>query len=522
MSSSLVAGIPRAFFSLLRLDYLIICQGDPCAAKLLALFEAWTASRIDAIEQARYHNQAAVKEGEEPTQDLGRWLYNSVANLKVRLLGEHGDKAITAALKLLEDLGFLLSRFNPKYKWDRTKQYLLQVKPIQEAIYSITEEQILAYIPEPSAETIGFIDSAKMRNGQSENAESINQECGINKSGMRNDPKSHSNSHSKSQLNNIEREPEKKEEEPKPKVAEPPVDIPISATTKEPNPDQPINSSEGKSSAAAVAVRNYNAADPFFKRRPKPNEHYQGVLPLEKWEVAPGEPYPYFWQWREAQIRQQGGGIAANAKSNSYSEFYNNRARGNVLWQEFLEFYKITLDNALQIQATGMTPTLPSCFSNDAPVTQEQISNQLKALGNNVLVALPQAAATPSCQAGKPWHASSPEELFPRRHAQLTNAENAEQTTEPQLPSPDSQLPPPSSPPPEFWKSLAEKLAMPKAKNLSAEEEYSSLIQKYRSWLKSGEPSLKKEAQAKIMSRDDLLPVYDEEGNVIDIEEVDF
>ena len=64
-----VSHLPAAPFTVLRLDYLIICQGDYCAAKLLSLFEAWTESRLDAIEQARYRNQAAVKEGSEPTQD---------------------------------------------------------------------------------------------------------------------------------------------------------------------------------------------------------------------------------------------------------------------------------------------------------------------------------------------------------------------------------------------------------------------------------------------------------------------
>jgi hypothetical protein len=195
MNSKLIAGFPNSLYSLLRLDYLIICQGNYCAAKLLALFEAWTESRIDNVEQAEVHNKAAAKEGKTAEQDTGRWLYNSVANLKVRLLGEHGDKAIAAALKHLEDLGFLQTRFNPKYKWDRTKQYLFCTGVIQAAIYGITEEQVKGYIPVPTPEMLDFLHLAKLRNGNSTNAESVLPQDGMESAQLRNDPKSHSKSH---------------------------------------------------------------------------------------------------------------------------------------------------------------------------------------------------------------------------------------------------------------------------------------------------------------------------------------
>jgi hypothetical protein len=336
-----------------------------------------------------------------------------------------------------------------------------------------------------------------------------------------------------------ERAEEKEEEEPRPKASEPTADIPISATTKHEPACQPEDLSEDNRSAAAVAVRNYNPADPFFKRYPKPNEHYQGVPPLEKWEVSSGKPYPYFWQWREAFYRNQGGSISETAKSNAYSEFYKNRLKTNVLWQEFLDFYKIALDNALQIQASGMTPTLPSCFSNDAPVTEEQVAKRLDALGNNLLVALPQAAPTPSCNQSKPWqpdNAIAPSKKTPVLPApkptppQTTKVEASpcneiEAAREELFPRQSHHFTadslPPVSEPPEFIKNIVQKMVMPKAER-NPVAEYTNLVKKYRSWLKSGIPALRNEAMAVIMKRPDLDPIYDEEGSIIDVEEIEF
>lgn len=162
--TAIISHFPAMPYTLLQPDYLIICGGNYCAAKILALFEGWSKSKQDAIEQAKYHNQAAAKEGLEATQDETTWLYNSLENLRLRMLGEYSVKTIEKALQRLVELGFIKTRFNPKLKWDRTKQYQFQIQAVQTAIYQITREQIEEYIS-PKPETLDFLHSVNLSNG---------------------------------------------------------------------------------------------------------------------------------------------------------------------------------------------------------------------------------------------------------------------------------------------------------------------------------------------------------------------
>ncbi|MGK7875412.1 MAG: hypothetical protein AB4426_19565 [Xenococcaceae cyanobacterium] len=166
-----ISHLPATPYTILRLDYLIICQDDYCAAKILSLFEAWSESKRDAVEQAKYHNKAAAKEGLEPTHDETTWLYNTLENIRQRLLEEYSVKTINKALKTLVDLGFLQTRFNPNHKWDRTKQYQFQTEAVQTAIYQITQEQLERYIS-PKAETLDFLHLVNLPNASGKNTKS--------------------------------------------------------------------------------------------------------------------------------------------------------------------------------------------------------------------------------------------------------------------------------------------------------------------------------------------------------------
>jgi hypothetical protein len=174
LQNKTITHLPALPYTILRLDYLIICQGDGCAAKILSLFEAWTESKYDAIAQAQYHNQAAIKEGQEPTHDETNWLYNTLDHIRERLLGEHSGKSVQKALKNLENWGFIQTRFNPNHKWDRTKQYQFQTANVQAAIYQITPEQLEQYT-HLRAETLDFLHLVNLPNASGKFTKSIEQ-----------------------------------------------------------------------------------------------------------------------------------------------------------------------------------------------------------------------------------------------------------------------------------------------------------------------------------------------------------
>lgn len=170
--TAIISHFPAMPYTLLQPDYLIICGGNYCAAKILSLFEGWSKSKQDAIEQAKYHNQAAANEGLNATHDETTWLYNSLENIRIRMLGEYSVKTIEKALQKLVELGFIKTRFNPKLKWDRTKQYQFQIQAVQTAIYQITREQLEEY-GSLKSETIDFLHLVNLSNGSGRFTQSI-------------------------------------------------------------------------------------------------------------------------------------------------------------------------------------------------------------------------------------------------------------------------------------------------------------------------------------------------------------
>lgn len=118
----------------LREDYLIICDDDFCAAMLLAQMEHWHMVKMEMIEQAQLHNEAAIRGGETATQDIEAWVYKSQAQAQSDLLGRFGENKIGTAFALLIQKGFLQVRRNPKYAWDNTRQYLFDYQAVQSAL----------------------------------------------------------------------------------------------------------------------------------------------------------------------------------------------------------------------------------------------------------------------------------------------------------------------------------------------------------------------------------------------------
>ena len=103
---------------ILRADYLKIAQGNHCAAKLLSVFEHWA--------------NWFVLENKPPG-----WVKLTNEALIAHLLGQHGEKQIRCAIKLLVDLGFIKQEKRRARLYDQSWYYQMVIPKVQEAIDEI-------------------------------------------------------------------------------------------------------------------------------------------------------------------------------------------------------------------------------------------------------------------------------------------------------------------------------------------------------------------------------------------------
>lgn len=143
---SCIAHPKRQQLAVIREDYLAICENNHCAAALLNVLEYWTNIKLANREQAQKDNAIAQREGIPALQDESLWIYKTQAEFKEELLGLFGDTKIATALRLLEEKGFIQTRNNPRYKWDRTVQYLFQMEVIQPEIDTLHSLKISNHV----------------------------------------------------------------------------------------------------------------------------------------------------------------------------------------------------------------------------------------------------------------------------------------------------------------------------------------------------------------------------------------
>jgi hypothetical protein len=141
--SSCITHSPRQQMVIIREDYLRIADNNHCAAALLNIFEYWHNVKLAEQDQALIEKEIA-KAGGAPLVDAELWVYKSIPDFQEEVLGLFGETKISAALKLLHEKGFIESRNNPKYGWDRTLQYLFIVDIVQAAILSFPSRKSTA------------------------------------------------------------------------------------------------------------------------------------------------------------------------------------------------------------------------------------------------------------------------------------------------------------------------------------------------------------------------------------------
>lgn len=122
------------------------CSGNQCAAALLSFLEYWHNIKVESSQKARTANEVAEKHGDEPTQDDSLWQFHTAEELEQGIMVYRKD-SIRDAIKLLESKGFIQTgrNPNPRYRFDNTKFFLLDVDTVQRFLADRPTENRISY-----------------------------------------------------------------------------------------------------------------------------------------------------------------------------------------------------------------------------------------------------------------------------------------------------------------------------------------------------------------------------------------
>lgn len=112
----------------------VAITGDFIKAVILNQFIYWSERMNDVDEYIKQENQRAEKHGIE-TQDLTYgWIYKTADELSAETMLNLKHNTMRTHIKELEKMGYICSRRNPKYKWDQTLQYRVDIVKVSEAL----------------------------------------------------------------------------------------------------------------------------------------------------------------------------------------------------------------------------------------------------------------------------------------------------------------------------------------------------------------------------------------------------
>jgi len=120
---------------ILHADYLDICDNDIAAAIILRIIEHWTNVKLNQQKQIDKENEIRKANG-EPLLEYNLWVYKTRDDFIEDSLGLLKMHDVKRGLKLLFDKGFIERRRNPRYGWDRTPQYSLNIDNIHAHIHT--------------------------------------------------------------------------------------------------------------------------------------------------------------------------------------------------------------------------------------------------------------------------------------------------------------------------------------------------------------------------------------------------
>lgn len=162
--------------ALIREDLLTI-TGDYRKAVILNQFIYWSERVADADKFIEKENEIARNNGENERELFFGWIYKTADELSEEVMLGLSASQIRRYINDLVSMGFIDKRTNPKYKWDRTMQYRVNLVNIAKALkkngYPLSDYRI--EIPnDESPITHGcVINYAQMHNQNDSNAQTI-------------------------------------------------------------------------------------------------------------------------------------------------------------------------------------------------------------------------------------------------------------------------------------------------------------------------------------------------------------
>ena len=125
-------------FVLIREDFLRLCEGKPEPAILLAILEYWTKVKIGMNIQLSEENDIRRLEDLPPIDvELDLWIWRTQEDLIADSLGLLSKFKLKKAIKYLVDKGYIQIRTHPRYRWDKTYQYRLNLKTLREDLKKV-------------------------------------------------------------------------------------------------------------------------------------------------------------------------------------------------------------------------------------------------------------------------------------------------------------------------------------------------------------------------------------------------
>ena len=113
-------------------EELVELTGDYRPALILNQFIYWIERMYDADKYIKQEKERALKE--DLTVDINEtcgWIYKTAEELSEELMIGMSKSTIGRYIKQLVEAGYISQRTNPKYKWDKTLQYRVNLYKVQ-------------------------------------------------------------------------------------------------------------------------------------------------------------------------------------------------------------------------------------------------------------------------------------------------------------------------------------------------------------------------------------------------------
>jgi len=162
--------------AVIREDLLAI-TGDFRKAIILNQFIYWSERVSDADKFIEKENEIAKNNGEEEKELFYGWIYKNAEELAEEVMLGLSASQIRRYISDLVKLGYISKRTNPKYKWDRTLQYRVNLvkiaKVLKEKGYPLSDYKIDIPDDENSIAHGCTINSELEKNQSTANAQAI-------------------------------------------------------------------------------------------------------------------------------------------------------------------------------------------------------------------------------------------------------------------------------------------------------------------------------------------------------------